>query len=238
METHHHLQRTYERTSDFDSKAQELRLPVLDWKLAFALDGLKSGVEVARELRLSESRANEVLERLHTKGLIAEEEISLTQFRERLAAAPPTIEAEEPLTPAGNQQPAGIPLPLISTSIRRASPPDSLAANGIDARTEAPAPIAPRPARGAINFSLKKRFKLKSAIDFIHGHAGGGTAGELAVYRVFMQVPGELLRDTGLEKLDFSNESIEIDNPKLRQAIVDAISKTLRVPLPVSYFLQ
>jgi len=248
METNHHLPRVYERTPDFDSKAEEMRLSFLDWKIVFALDGLKSAADVALEFGLTEPRANEVFNRLAESGIVAEFQLSLSEYRERIKSQPVVVKSPAPAVsvPASEPEPAPVAfeaLPIRPTALdpsRFASPEQKTAGNGNGAepRSESISASVSRSPRGAINFSLKKRFKLKSAIDFIHGHAGGGTLGELAVYRVFMQVPSDLLRETGLRKMDFNDDTIEIDNPKLRQAIVDAISKTLRVPLPVSYFLQ
>jgi hypothetical protein len=77
--------------------------------------------------------------------------------------------------------------------------------------------------------------RLKPLIDFIVKQAGGGTAGQLAVYHVFLKVPLNLLHEAKIPSLQLINETSEIRSPHLTRIILTAVRETLGVeyvPLP------
>lgn len=246
METSMHLQKAYERVPNFESLAREARVRFVEWKIIFALDGLKTGADIALLFGLSEARTNEIFDRLIGRGIIAEVEIGLEDYLQRTRPLRPEMSADFASDPAARMRAIATttggleaggeasPAPRISASISRRSsvPKPPVVEAGLNGQG------ASADSESAVDLGPKKRFRLKSAIDFIQGHAGGGTLGQLAVYRALMLIPSDLLRETGLRRLDFSDETVEIESPKLRQAIVDAIGKALRVELPVAYFLE
>ena len=59
-------------------------------------------------------------------------------------------------------------------------------------------------------------------IDAIGARAGGGLAGQLLVYRVFLQVPADLLQAAGLHSLSLVDDHFTVNHAPLRKAIVDA----------------
>ena len=74
-------------------------------------------------------------------------------------------------------------------------------------------------------------------VEYITKQAGGGTLGQLATYRVLLQVPPELLRESGIRSLEFDNSSdIEIKNPELQLALVAAVERTLNIQVPAGQF--
>jgi hypothetical protein len=71
--------------------------------------------------------------------------------------------------------------------------------------------------------------RLKHLIDFITKQAGGGTAGQLAVYHVFLKVPLNLLHAAKIGSLQLIDETVEIDSPPLTHVILAAVRETLGV---------
>jgi len=240
-----HLQKSYDRTPEFEALAREAQLQFVEWSIVFALDGLKTGAEIALAFKLSEGRADEIFERLVAKGIIGEYNMGVEDYLQRRQIMALNALAESAGDGRANSTTNGSRVrgqrlepdfPMVgslSATISRLRSPKSTV-DGTNGKTQVPAAST----NGNGNAPKKNRFRLKAATDFIQGHAGGGTLGQLAVYRALMLVPSDLLRETGLRRLDFNDETIEIESPKLRQAIVDAIGKTLQVELPVEYFLE
>jgi len=71
--------------------------------------------------------------------------------------------------------------------------------------------------------------RLKPLIDFIVKQAGGGTTGQLAVYRVFLKVPLDLLHRAKIRSFQLVDETFEIHSPQLAQIILAAVRETLGV---------
>ena len=85
----------------------------------------------------------------------------------------------------------------------------------------------------AIGFSLtRNKFRLKPVIDFIVQQAGGGTVGQLAVYRVFLKIPTQLLQAAKVESLNLVTDDVEIDHPPFREAVLNSVTETLGVSFP------
>ncbi|HSI85548.1 MAG: hypothetical protein ACAI35_01425 [Candidatus Methylacidiphilales bacterium] len=64
--------------------------------------------------------------------------------------------------------------------------------------------------------------KLKPLVDAIVNKAGGGTKGQLAVYRVFLKVPSDLLKAAGVGKLSLIDQNAAIKDPVLWETILRA----------------
>jgi len=177
-----HLHKAYERVPNFESLARESRVRFLEWKIVFALDGLKTGADIALAFGLSEMRTIEIFDRLIGKGIIAEVEIALEDYLER--TRPPQsgrfMEASADILDGMRMAPGldglgegrqsrvdSSPAPRISASISRRShtPKPAVVEEGLNGHAVPPAPPS------VVDDEPKKRFRLKSAIDFIQGHA-------------------------------------------------------------------
>jgi hypothetical protein len=78
---------------------------------------------------------------------------------------------------------------------------------------------------------------LGNVVDYINRQAGGGTLGQLATYRVLLQVPPELLRESGIRSFEFDGANdVEIKNPELQLALIAAVERTLNVQVPAGQF--
>ena len=77
-----------------------------------------------------------------------------------------------------------------------------------------PSPSAP--------ISSAKGLRLRPILDAIGAKAGGGVAGQLLVYRVFLQIPTKLMQAAGLHSLNLVDDHFTIPNPSLRAALAEA----------------
>jgi hypothetical protein len=66
------------------------------------------------------------------------------------------------------------------------------------------------------------RWRLRPIIDAISAHAGGGIPGQLLVYRVFLQIPSNLLQNAGIHSLSLVDDNFTVNHAPLRAAILDA----------------
>lgn len=78
---------------------------------------------------------------------------------------------------------------------------------------------------------------LKSIIELIIKAHPDQTAGQLAVYRVFMGMDTQLLRRNGINTLRFKEDRL-ITDPELQRAIVENMRKHLGIECPQSVFLS
>jgi DNA-binding NarL/FixJ family response regulator len=99
-----------------------------------------------------------------------------------------------------------------------------------------PGAVAPAtPAEHTLAEAASGGMRLKPLIDFIVKQAGGGTAGQLAVYHVFLKVPLNLLHAAKIPSLQLVDETSEIHSPHLVRIILAAVRETLGVeyvPVP------
>ncbi|HXB03071.1 MAG TPA: hypothetical protein VNV15_09680 [Opitutaceae bacterium] len=90
-------------------------------------------------------------------------------------------------------------------------------------------PGAVAPATPVMAEAAAGGLRLKPLIDFIVKQAGGGTAGQLAVYHVFLKVPLNLLHTAKIRSLQLVDETVEIHSPHLTRVILNAVRETLGV---------
>lgn len=75
-----------------------------------------------------------------------------------------------------------------------------------------------------------KTYLLKDVIDFIRSRSSSDMEGKLMVYRVFLQIPPELLEAEGVTSFDLNSNHIEVKDEKLLDAISQATSNIVGVP--------
>ena len=78
--------------------------------------------------------------------------------------------------------------------------------------------------------------RLSAVVDFIMSHADNALLGQLAVYRVFLRVPHELLQAEEIVSVNLANDSSMIRGGALQQALAEAVYETIRHPLPDNVF--
>ena len=65
-------------------------------------------------------------------------------------------------------------------------------------------------------------WKLRPILDAIAKTKGGGVPGQLLVYKVFLQLPPDLLKAAGLTSISAVDDKFTVTHPALRSAIVEA----------------
>lgn len=65
-------------------------------------------------------------------------------------------------------------------------------------------------------------WKLRPILDAIGASVGGGIPGQLLIYKVFLQLPPDLLQAAGLQSLSAVDEHFTVTHPALRNALVEA----------------
>lgn len=63
--------------------------------------------------------------------------------------------------------------------------------------------------------------RLRPILDAIGAKAGGGVAGQLLVYRVFLQIPTELMQAAGIHSLNLVDDHFTLTHPELRAALAE-----------------
>jgi hypothetical protein len=63
--------------------------------------------------------------------------------------------------------------------------------------------------------------RLRPILEAIGAKAGGGVAGQLLVYRVFLQIPTELMHAAGIHSLSLVDDQFTLRHPELRAALAD-----------------
>lgn len=123
-----------------------------------------------------------------------------------VSAAPPVpaVPAEVTLRLASDRLAFANSAPLVNLRITRA---------GMQDQSVAPSPDA------------DKGWRLRPILDAIGAHAGGGVAGQLLVYKIFLQLPPDLLKAVGLKSLNDVDDQFTVRLPALRAAIADAARK-------------
>jgi hypothetical protein len=78
---------------------------------------------------------------------------------------------------------------------------------------------------------------LRALITAIAARAASPEAGQLDVYRVFLQVDARLLERNGITTLRFSEER-EVRDPELQHAIAGAVEQVLGIAVPAQAWLE
>lgn len=124
--------------------------------------------------------------------------------------APPPAPAPRRSPPA-RVAPVSFRISSSNTDRRRPSLSLRLCRSGF---TAASAPAEP-PSRTTV-------WKLRPVLDAIGGKAGGGVAGQLLIYRVFLNIPTELMHAAGLHSLSLVKSDFTVTHPGFRAALAEA----------------
>ncbi len=219
----------YERNPHFTGREEQFKLRPHEWEVYVRLDGRRSLQEVGEARRLDLTWIVSAVTRLEQLELIRVVEVGLEEFHQRFVngAAPALIVAPATTPESGPAPAAAADGKRLSFSIRRG---ESLA-------NRASAPVEPSAAAASVKdvpvpalAPIAEDFHLKPLLDFIIGHSGGGTVGQLAVYRVFLKVPNELLRQAGIRSLNLVGADFTINDPMLKRSLLAAVEEVLGRP--------
>jgi hypothetical protein len=200
--------RIYQPVRPLQQWPGELRLRGAEWRFLLSADGMRSAEEIRRRLGFSTEESEEILRALLSRKLLMERETSLEEHS-RLTA----------LTHPGSDGPQSLDGFLGHEARGTADP-------------EVP-PFSPLPT--AFSGPDRAVMSLKSVMDFILSHFPDGTAGQLAVYQVFIGIPTALLRRNGITTLRFHDDRL-IEDAELQQAILENIGQSLQLECPPSVY--
>jgi hypothetical protein len=203
----------YTRTPDFESRAAGLEFPPEVWSALSVLEQPSNAREIAAALLAPLPAALLALERLLEAGLVQAKAIGWREFAQRPKNPVPAATralgdaiVSIRLSPATKLQPALVNLRLGS---------------------------APAPAAGGASASAATAagWKLRPALDAIAESAGGGVPGQLLVYKVFLQLPPELLKKNGIESVSTIPPDYVLQDPALRDALIAAAQSHASIDL-------
>ena len=193
------LDERHVRTDDFQSKVAGLEFSPEIWAVFSQLEHARSVNEIAPLVKQSAEAVQAAFERLGKAGLIRRQSVGWNEFA---SAAPKNAE------------------PLV-ISLRLGAAPSS-AAPQVSLRLGGAAD-AGKPAPAAAGW------KLRPVLDAIGATAGGGVPGQLLVIKVFLQVPADLLKQSGIQSINTVAPDFTVTDPRLRAAIIDAAKKHANV---------
>jgi hypothetical protein len=228
----------YQRTPRGDDPA--LRLRTLEWAVFLSIDGVRTALEIQRDLGLSSRDCDEIWPRLLKLGVIEERDLSLAEYvaAAALSSRLGTLQSRAeflsgwksgPDIPGSAGSVPGATEPARSDQAPTARPDGTVTPKVRPAFSPLPVPGAgPKVARA---LSLKQVMKL------ILDRYPDETAGQLAIYRVFINVDNQLLRKNGINSLRFS-EDRSITDRALQVAIQASVEQNLGMHLPESVWAE
>ena len=219
----------YVRADDFQSRVEGLEFTPQIWAVFAKLDQARTAAEVATELKLEVTAVSQAFGTLGDAGLIKKKVVGWNAFA--AAASSPTATASAPkVDPALARHPeAGLP--------ELAPAPADADKSVICFRIASPAALK-AVATPIVQLTLGKKApepvatggcKLRPILDAISASAGGGIPGQLLVYKVFLQLPADLMKAAGLTSLAAVNDETTVANPALREALVAAAKQHAKI---------
>lgn len=191
------LDERHVRLEDFESRVAGLEFSPEVWTVLARLDQARSAAEVAPLAGLAPELVAQAFDRLVAAKLIRKAAAAMgwAEFAARPAAPAPAAPAKPAATGSAvslRLGPAPVP-PVVSIRLARGEgAPDSPA------------------------------WRLRPVLDAISAKGGGGIPGQLLVYKVFLQVPADLLKASGIESVNTVSDSLVVRDVRLRSAIIEA----------------
>ena len=228
----------YIRCEDFAARIDGVELAPEIWAVFAKLTRPFNAAELAERLSLDIEAVNAALRRLVRRKLIRKHVLA---WRDYAASAEPVapdtnITPLAPIAPFASVATFPTQSPVVTappSAPRRASPIVSLriasesparapaAVNLRIAATRSPAAAAPPPRTDAPAAASTDGLRLRPILEAIGAKAGGGVAGQLLVYRVFLQIPTELMHAAGIHSLSLVDDQFTLRHPELRAALAD-----------------
>ncbi len=223
----------YLRTDDFASRVEGLTFPPEVWAVFAHLEQPRASAELVSALGFEEGLVEAAFQLLLDHKLVRKHVLSWRDFAGSAQVSSVPVATAPP--PAPQPPVRDVPVippspPKVATGPLSSSAPISYRwAAALPARLRNTATVSlrvvssggsstPLPARspGA------SRWRLLPVLDLIRAKAGGGLAGQLLIYRVFLHVPAELMRAGGLHSISLVDEHLVVNHPRLRDAIATA----------------
>ncbi len=204
------LDERHVRLDDFESRVSTVEFSPEVWAVLARLGQPVSANQVASLVNQTPEAVLQAFERLTKARLIRKEKEAAIGWAQFVSKPAPT--------------------PVVAT---RCPAPASLAADGAGPVVSIRLGTMPT-ARPEVNFRLgatraggeaakaSAGWRLKPVLDAISGSVGGGIPGQLLLCKVFLQVPPDLLKASGIASVTSVDDSARVSDPRLRAAIIAA----------------
>jgi hypothetical protein len=213
-------------TENCDELVRGIRMKNLAWSVLFAINGKRTLFDLARMFRITGERLEEIVRRLEAQGLIEESDISFEEYtvnQGRGAAASEESSLDEFLTNAAGSDSS--PVESSAPAVPRPREPIVLPTPQVQVSLP-PIPMRTTP------IVQKRGLHLKSLIAFIISQAPTRTEGQIAVYRVFLRVPSDLMRRNGIVSLSLVDNASIIEDPELLRSVEAAVLASVKKAIP------
>lgn len=211
------LDAIYELTPNAAELIAERQMTLIKWSVYDTIAAHPGALarSLASRLGMEPASLGLILEEFQTAALIHEPEMSRAEYLERIKPKVDAPEAKEEATLAAAPvaEVAMAPERKVSFTLRKSG-----------SRVAAVVPPMPPPPP-----VLPRAWLIKPLLDFVRAKAGGGSLGQLAVYRTFLKVPQELLKASKVEQLDLDSPDIQISDVTLLNAIRKGATEVLGV---------
>ncbi len=195
------------RAKDFESRVASLEFPPEVWAVFSLLEEPSSARQIAAALLTPVPAVLDALERLRDSGIIQAKSIGWNEF----AIRPKT--AEPAATRAAGDAIVAI---RIASSVARTPSLVSL-------RIGAARPAAPQEGPRA--------WKLRPVLDAIAATAGGGIPGQLLLLKIFLKIPPDVLKASGVESVSAVGPEFEFTDPRLRDTLIEIAKNEAKLDL-------
>lgn len=234
-----------ERAVNWNSRGNALRLRPAEWILLSRIDGERSVGDLVRECPLDLPFVMTTLHKFVRLDLARVAELTWEEFCAHQVSDQAQIvvtpAAETPAPSPGAAQPSAPEQPSepLSGSVRFRLAPARATAPVREAEIAIPTLPLPRPPGStAVESQVRQQssgpdthpLSLRRVLDFVMGTAGGGTRGQMAVYRTFLKVPVSQLQKSGIRSLDLNNTELQITDPALQNSILEAVRDVVGQP--------
>jgi hypothetical protein len=206
----------YIRSDDFADRIDGIELAPEVWAVFAQLAQARNATELANHLKLDVEAVNAALRRLVRRKLIRKHVLAWRDYAATATPLAPATPAPAINTPVAHVAIPSQRSPILSFRITSPSAP-ARPAPAISFSINPSRPAAPVSAPAAPTDGLR----LRPVLDAIGAKAGGGVAGQLLVYRVFLQIPTELMQAAGLHSLNLVDDHFTLRHPELRAALAD-----------------
>ena len=234
----------YVRADDYASRVDSLEFSKQVWSVFAQFAEPRSGSEIVSALRLPPDAVKTALRRLEDSKLIRKQAPGSAPASGRPAAGSQAAKPSPAKAAPAKAAPTAPAAPAAKASAAPAKPASASAGRHVVTIAPASEPTVPpvvslrlaserasKPQAPLVNLKLGgpaaalapcPPWKLRPILDAIGAHAGGGVAGQLLVYKVFLQLPPDLLKAAGLESLSVVDDKFTVTHPSLRPALVEA----------------
>jgi len=187
----------FTRSKDFESRVADLEFPPEVWSVFSLLEQPASAHEIAAALLTPAPAVLQALERLREAGIIQAKAIGWTEFAKRPKTTQPTATRApgDAIVAIRIISPTPQVIPLVSLRIGQTRPPVAQAA--------------------------PKSWKLRPALDAISATAGGGIPGQLLLLKVFLKIPPDILKASGVESVSSIGPDFAFTDLRLRDTLIE-----------------